>query len=125
MMSELIAARDGDDRPPCQIGCTETAQDRLRCGPQPARRLGRSARRLRRRRVSGHFGRRRQTQALPRFLERLAEGRMTARCGDDVEQVTMITACSVGPFPRRSEEHTSELQSLMRTSYASFSLKQK
>src|SRR3546814_20033484 len=27
---------------------------------------------------------------------------MTARCGDDVEQVTMIPACSVGPFPRRT-----------------------
>src|SRR3546814_10763426 len=29
------------------------------------------------------------------------------------------------PFPRRSEEHTSELQSLMRISYAVFCLKKK
>src|SRR3546814_3030338 len=31
----------------------------------------------------------------------------------------------VPPRPRRSEEHTSELQSLMRTSYAVFCLKKK
>src|SRR3546814_7669894 len=31
----------------------------------------------------------------------------------------------VGHFPRRSEEHTSELQSLMRISYAVFCLKKK
>src|SRR3546814_2022259 len=30
-----------------------------------------------------------------------------------------------GLLPRRSEEHTSELQSLMRTSYAGFCLKKK
>src|SRR3546814_8644369 len=33
------------------------------------------------------------------------------------------TGC--GPSPRRSEEHTSELQSLMRRSYAVFCLKKK
>src|SRR3546814_5072597 len=34
--------------------------------------------------------------------------------------------CARGrPFPGRSEEHTSELQSLMRTSYAVFCLKKK
>src|SRR3546814_3588803 len=32
---------------------------------------------------------------------------------------------SVAAFPRRSEEHTSELQSLMRISYAVFCLKKK
>src|SRR3546814_1409680 len=32
---------------------------------------------------------------------------------------------STGPAPCRSEEHTSELQSLMRTSYAVFCLKKK
>src|SRR3546814_1300411 len=31
----------------------------------------------------------------------------------------------LGPFRRRSEEHTSELQSLMRISYAVFCLKKK
>src|SRR3546814_1097253 len=34
------------------------------------------------------------------------------------------TACRIDPF-RRSEEHTSELQSLMRISYAVFCLKKK
>src|SRR3546814_8763759 len=39
----------------------------------------------------------------------------TARCG----------ACPATPIPGRSEEHTSELQSLMRISYAVFCLKKK
>src|SRR3546814_5284231 len=34
-------------------------------------------------------------------------------------------ACSMRPRPARSEEHTSELQSLMRISYAVFCLKKK
>src|SRR3546814_2542116 len=33
--------------------------------------------------------------------------------------------CKYGPMPKRSEEHTSELQSLMRISYAVFCLKKK
>src|SRR3546814_5192006 len=37
----------------------------------------------------------------------------------------MPPACADGPAPRRSEEHTSELQSLMRISYAVFCLKKK
>src|SRR3546814_9896230 len=45
--------------------------------------------------------------------------------GGRVDQVRRITlTASGGPF-RRSEEHTSELQSLMRTSYAVFCLKKK
>src|SRR3546814_8073153 len=36
-----------------------------------------------------------------------------------------LAACAVGPDYKRSEEHTSELQSLMRISYAVFCLKQK
>src|SRR3546814_10072807 len=35
------------------------------------------------------------------------------------------SASSAAPIERRSEEHTSELQSLMRTSYAVFCLKKK
>src|SRR3546814_7546094 len=35
------------------------------------------------------------------------------------------TSCSTPAMPPRSEEHTSELQSLMRISYAVFCLKQK
>src|SRR3546814_1811137 len=34
-------------------------------------------------------------------------------------------AGAISPLPRRSEEHTSELQSLMRISYAVFCLKKK
>src|SRR3546814_5280375 len=37
----------------------------------------------------------------------------------------LCSACGCGPFDARSEEHTSELQSLMRISYAVFCLKKK
>src|SRR3546814_8224823 len=39
--------------------------------------------------------------------------------------VDSVSAEDVGKFPNRSEEHTSELQSLMRISYAVFCLKKK
>src|SRR3546814_2683825 len=39
--------------------------------------------------------------------------------------LAMVVGWHVIPFPRRSEEHTSELQSLMRISYAVFCLKKK
>src|SRR3546814_9449434 len=42
---------------------------------------------------------------------------------DDV--VAIVRACREHRVPIRSEEHTSELQSLMRISYAVFSLKTK
>src|SRR3546814_7020200 len=38
---------------------------------------------------------------------------------------TMVTAVAPDPITTRSEEHTSELQSLMRISYAVFCLKKK
>src|SRR3546814_10346044 len=50
---------------------------------------------------------------------------MTAR-GVRTPGVMMTTSCMMGVFredERRSEEHTSELQSLMRISYAVFCLK--
>src|SRR3546814_2866023 len=37
----------------------------------------------------------------------------------------LVAQLLLGPFGRRSEEHTSELQSLMRISYAVFCLKKK
>src|SRR3546814_6654952 len=43
---------------------------------------------------------------------------------DSVGVLTVI-GTSMLSFPRRSEEHTSELQSLMRISYAVFCLKKK
>src|SRR3546814_2037165 len=39
--------------------------------------------------------------------------------------VPVVTLYLVSAMPQRSEEHTSELQSLMRTSYAVFCLKKK
>src|SRR3546814_2572697 len=45
-----------------------------------------------------------------------------ADAGDDDSAVTAVVLSGVG---RRSEEHTSELQSLMRISYAVFCLKKK
>src|SRR3546814_6830270 len=42
-------------------------------------------------------------------------------CAAKIDQ----TSCALGPKCQRSEEHTSELQSLMRISYAVFCLKKK
>src|SRR3546814_4881773 len=49
------------------------------------------------------------------------------QCGEPRRRLRRITALRNGsePFPCRSEEHTSELQSLMRISYAVFCLKKK
>src|SRR3546814_5776210 len=44
---------------------------------------------------------------------------------DAFEFIHDIHACQYVPKPDRSEEHTSELQSLMRISYAVFCLKKK
>src|SRR3546814_1886447 len=43
----------------------------------------------------------------------------------DVGRTAAPVAAGTRPQPRRSEEHTSELQSLMRISYAVFCLKKK
>src|SRR3546814_1266098 len=53
--------------------------------------------------------------------------RVPRRCGDDdgVEPLTVDDPRCTVPLDRRSEEHTSELQSLMRSSYAVFFLKKK
>src|SRR3546814_8971902 len=45
--------------------------------------------------------------------------------GDGVADVVDQRVAVTGKFDRRSEEHTSELQSLMRISYAVFCLKKK
>src|SRR3546814_9757210 len=44
---------------------------------------------------------------------------------DNEVSITSIQGCDVAPIDLRSEEHTSELQSLMRNSYAVFCLKKK
>src|SRR3546814_2494728 len=61
-----------------------------------------------------------ETGALPRglaILEALVNAARPLTSGEVVELV--------GLHPSRSEEHTSELQSLMRTSYAAFCLNTK
>src|SRR3546814_6637555 len=50
-------------------------------------------------------------------------GPVTAQCAPLL--MSLIITASGSPPPGRSEEHTSELQSLMRISYAVFCLKQK
>src|SRR3546814_9345965 len=55
--------------------------------------------------------------------------RATSACdvgpGRSAQRPSTATGCSTDVVPHRSEEHTSELQSLMRISYAVFCLKQK
>src|SRR3546814_4346913 len=63
------------------------------------------------RRSDGNGGNRCQSQAASRF-----------RCGSTIIQ---RRRCGASPLYHRSEEHTSELQSLMRSSYAVFCLKNK
>src|SRR3546814_4859279 len=46
------------------------------------------------------------------------------RAGDD-PRLGIVGQDAAVPYPERSEEHTSELQSLMRNSYAVFCLKKK
>src|SRR3546814_6206620 len=56
----------------------------------------------------------------------IARGRAARRCGQRVAQPLMqVGRDPIGPGCLRSEEHTSELQSLMRNSYAVFCLKKK
>src|SRR3546814_3603454 len=62
---------------------------------------------------------------VPRSRQR---GAALSRCGPAARCRTLCVLASAGPQatdPRRSEEHTSELQSLMRISYAVFCLKKK
>src|SRR3546814_10738281 len=65
--------------------------------------------------VSNHGGR--QLDGSRRGFDQLAE--IVDAVGDKIDVIVD------GGVQRRSEEHTSELQSLMRNSYAAFCLKQK
>src|SRR3546814_2699930 len=64
-----------------------------------------------------------------RFAERYALAKREAGLADFDDLITLAGALlrvsSFGEWVRRSEEHTSELQSLMRISYAVFCLKKK
>src|SRR3546814_7087428 len=53
------------------------------------------------------------------------DGRGVAACVLEVELLAIDVCVRHLRLPRRSEEHTSELQSLMRISYAVFCLKKK
>src|SRR3546814_6437858 len=64
-------------------------------------------------------GRRVVAPALERGVDALHAGRAERSGHGDADAEQPI------PCPRRSEEHTSELQSLMRISYAVFCLKKK
>src|SRR3546814_6357808 len=64
-------------------------------------------------------------QSLPR---RLSNAGIMRRVGGTIEiefANSVIDAATARLYPDRSEEHTSELQSLMRISYAVFCLKNK
>src|SRR3546814_6567458 len=52
-------------------------------------------------------------------------GRIAARSGSRTDGRTVLSHAVYSPCDVRSEEHTSELQSLMRISYAVFCLKKK
>src|SRR3546814_9913236 len=77
-------------------------------------------------------GQLRLEQELVRFhrhLQQLARGRITAAAGERVRHGADLVGAGVEVLEcrqqHRSEEHTSELQSLMRISYAVFGLKKK
>src|SRR3546814_7952389 len=57
--------------------------------------------------------------------DRLRLGRAYARLGDEKTAMQELAAATADKRMSRSEEHTSELQSLMRISYAVFCLKKK
>src|SRR3546814_10427072 len=56
---------------------------------------------------------------------RLAQGRLRPAAGQTGRRGPHVTTARAAADWPRSEEHTSELQSLMRTSYAVFCLKKK
>src|SRR3546814_5604279 len=59
-------------------------------------------------------------------LDALADRRQRVRCGPRADRLARRGVHHLqGHLPLRSEEHTSELQSLMRNSYAVFCLKKK
>src|SRR3546814_5480084 len=64
-------------------------------------------------------------RAVARVLQAVAVGTDAVEAGDEAQ--VLDRACAQQGLPRvcRSEEHTSELQSLMRISYAVFCLKKK
>src|SRR3546814_10584169 len=64
-----------------------------------------------------------QVKAVSEFAHRRRGAPTRARRGRRVAVVLYVLALGLAGLPARSEEHTSELQSLMRISYAVFCLK--
>src|SRR3546814_6632173 len=58
-------------------------------------------------------------------LEGIYQDMLMANLFPCLQRIQRACICPATDQPRRSEEHTSELQSLMRTSYAVFCLKKK
>src|SRR3546814_9928799 len=102
-------------------GCLCNCKRRARCtglGDSPRRPLGETGKAcIERRPVSQETCRRGVAQCL--------RSRDRPRHGSPVRATKISGAVPVGAAPERSEEHTSELQSLMRISYAVFCLKKK
>src|SRR3546814_4642652 len=74
----------------------------------------------------GKTGQVQQVGVLPVRVVRVAAAHALGRGGQDQDRVVSSHAHQLLAPPRmRSEEHTSELQSLMRISYAVFCLKKK
>src|SRR3546814_4209510 len=67
----------------------------------------------------------RQVQYLGQYANRLQLHRATMRAGGQIRTFQDWLCAESSVRARRSEEHTSELQSLMRISYAVFCLKKK
>src|SRR3546814_3331430 len=97
-LSPSLQTRERTNGSRCDIVIPPTRQRIL--GPRPARRRGRPERRV----------------ACASALSLRGNARAEVRLGQRNEVVSR---------PRRSAEHTSELQSLMRISYAVFCLKKK
>src|SRR3546814_1238639 len=84
--------------------------------------------RTRSERASGRRGRERIATDAPRIARRSKHRNiLSMRCygSAPVLSGTSVIIMLIGPSGKRSEEHTSELQSLMRISYAVFCLKKK
>src|SRR3546814_8316094 len=65
------------------------------------------------------------TRAMADNFEAFWNARRTRRIAELVDVGKRLLREGVPPLPHRSDEHTSELQSLMRISYADFCLKKK
>src|SRR3546814_3103664 len=86
------------------------AKARVHCGDSPSVRYQRSDK---------------ASSGNTRKLPGLSDSGMTARIGSMRKAKTSAQKPGSARRPNRSEEHTSELQSLMRISYAVFCLKKK